>query len=111
MAEPSYEPRSIKILDDGLEIVWGDEHLTLLRHRFLRGQCGCAGCVDEWTQKRRVSEEQVAPDVKAEDLLEVGNYAVQVLWSDLHYEGIFPFKVLRRLCQCSECLTARQAQR
>ena len=48
----------------------------------------------------------VDPDVKAEDILEVGNYAIQVLWSDLHYLGIFPFRVLRGLCPCAECQTA-----
>jgi DUF971 family protein len=110
MADPSYEPRSIKILDSGLEIVWSDEHLSLLPHRFLRGHCGCAGCVDEWTHQRRVGIEQVAADVKAEDMLEIGNYAVEILWSDLHYEGIYPFRVLRALCQCSICLADSQAQ-
>lgn len=106
MAEPMYEPRSIQVLDQGLEIVWEDQHRTLLPHRYLRGHCGCAGCVDELTHQRRVGLEEVDPDVKAEDILEVGNYAIQVLWSDLHYLGIFPFRVLRGLCPCAECQTA-----
>ena len=110
MADISHEPRSIKILDEGLEIVWADQHLTLLPHRFLRGQCGCAGCVDEWTHQRRVGVEQVDPDVRAEDMLEIGNYAVEILWSDLHYEGIYPFRVLRKLCQCPECEAGRKTQ-
>ena len=106
MAEPMYEPRTIQVLDQGLEIVWGDQHRTLLPHRYLRGHCGCAGCVDELTHQRRVGLEEVDPDVKAEDILEVGNYAIQVLWSDLHYLGIYPFRVLRGLCPCAECQTA-----
>ena len=106
MAEPMYEPRTIQVLDQGLEIVWEDQHRTLLPHRYLRGHCGCAGCVDELTHQRRVGLEEVDPDVKAEDILEVGNYAIQVLWSDLHYLGIYPFRVLRGLCPCPECQTA-----
>ena len=110
MAESINDPRSIQILDQGLEIVWGDQHRSLFPHRFLRGHCGCAGCVDERTHQRRVGVEDVDPGVKAEEFIEVGNYAIEILWSDLHYQGIYPFRVLRQLCQCQECLAAHSVK-
>ena len=45
----------------------------------------------------------VAADIHAEDHLMVGRYAVQFLWSDAHFTGIYPFEMLRMLCQCDEC--------
>ena len=38
-------------------------------------------------------------ETRAEDYLMVGRYAVQFLWSDAHYTGIYPFNVLRAPCQ------------
>ena len=99
MAEPSYDPSTIQILDDGLEVVWKDNERTVLPHRFLRGRCGCAHCVDEWSHERRVGVNDVDPNVRAEDFIEVGNYAIEILWSDLHYTGIYPFRLLRQLAQ------------
>ena len=101
-------PQSIKIQEDGLGLKWHDGHQTVLPFRFLRGNCGCAVCVDEMTHTRKVGVEDVDPDVRAEDFIEVGNYAVEILWSDLHYEGIYPFKLLRQLCTCPECAVNRQ---
>ena len=39
----------------------------------------------------------VPANIQAEDYLMVGKYAVQFLWSDGHYTGIYPFDMLRSL--------------
>jgi DUF971 family protein len=103
MADPMYEPKSIQILGEGLALLWKDGHRTLLEHRYLRGRCGCAQCVDEMTHERLVAVQDVGPDVRVEDFIEVGNYAVEILFSDLHFTGIYPFTLLRKLCNCTEC--------
>ena len=102
MAERPYRPTMVRILPDGLEVAWDDGHRSLLPHRLLRGHCGCAHCVDELTHQRRVSTEDVDPDVRVEDYLEVGNYALHLLFSDLHETGIYPFQLLRQLGTGSE---------
>jgi len=33
----------------------------------------------------------------------VGNYAVSLTWKDGHNTGIYPFRLLRRLCPCDAC--------
>lgn len=43
-------------------------------------------------------------DVEALDWMQVGRYALQFLWSDAHSTGIYPFTLLRHLCQCDQCL-------
>ena len=99
MAEPKYEPASFEVTPDGLHIVWKDGLDSVLPHRYLRGNCGCAECVDETTRVRHVSVDHVAPDVRIEDTLENGRYALGLLFSDLHQTGIYPFKRLRDLVQ------------
>ena len=97
MAEPKYEPKSVEITQDGLHIVWKDGLDSLLPHRYLRGNCGCAECIDEMSRVRQVKVEDIAEDVRIEDYLEVGRYALGLLFSDLHQTGIYPFKRLRDL--------------
>ena len=111
LADPMYEPHSIHVLDGALQVVWKDGHDTHLRPRYLRGNCGCAHCVDEITHRRRTGVQDVEETVRVEDVLRVGNYALAVLFSDLHATGIYPFVLLRNLCDCLDCKALRQAQR
>ena len=99
MAEQRYEPRSINVLEEGMRILWRDGQQFLLPHRVLRGNCGCAQCVDEMTHIRQVSVDDVPESIRVEDVLEIGNYAIGILFSDLHDTGIFPFRHLRELCE------------
>ena len=91
-------------LDDGDVVVeWADGHRSRYGAKYLRVNCGCAECVEEWSRRRILDPATVPADIAAEDYLMVGRYAVQFLWSDGHYTGIYPFDVLRRLCDCAEC--------
>jgi len=94
----------VKLEEDGVHILWDDEHASYYPHRFLRGHCCFAGCVEEMTGRRRVAEEDVRENVQAVDWMQIGRYAVQFLWSDTHDSGIYPYDLLRKLCRCSECL-------
>ena len=97
MADPEFLPKRIKIVDDGLHILWADGLESLLPHRYVRGNCSCAQCVDEMTHVRHVGVDEVPSDVEIVATMEVGRYAVGLLFSDLHDSGIFPFKRLREL--------------
>lgn len=83
--------------DKELLFTWGDETRTLLSNRLIRYHCGCAGCIDEMTGKRRIREEDVAPDIKPLRIENVGNYAIKIHWSDGHNTGIYSFELLRTL--------------
>lgn len=86
-----------------LQITWADGHVSSFEAPALRGACPCASCVDEITGERRFGPEDTAAGVEIEGLQLVGNYAVQIDWSDGHSTGIFSFDYLRGLCNCDRC--------
>ena len=86
-----------------VEVEWSDGHRSSYDAKYLRVNCGCAECVEEWSNRKLLDPATVPADIRAEDHLMVGRYAVQFLWSDEHYTGIYPFELLRKICACDEC--------
>ena len=92
------EPTNVQLLPEGIAIHWADGHTCLYPHRELRLQCRCAECIGEWPNRRTLDTDTVPQDVVAVDYMTVGRYALQFLWSDTHYTGIYPYTLLRELC-------------
>lgn len=78
-----------------LEVSWPDGEIHRLPYRFLRAECPCASCRDEWTGERIIQIEHVREDVKLEGIEAVGSYAIQPSWSDGHSTGIFTWELIR----------------
>jgi len=71
--------------------------MSFYRARQLRLACPCAQCVEEWTGKKLLREEQVPRDISLRSTDLVGRYALTFVWSDGHQTGIFSFDYLRQL--------------
>lgn len=100
----NFNPTGIeKIDDDKLRIVWEDKHESVYSFRFLRQNCPCAMCRDEWSGEMLLDPGDVAEDIRSTKAEIVGNYAISFSFSDGHGAGIYSFENLRRLCQCGEC--------
>lgn len=56
----------------------------------LRRQCRCALCVDEMTGAPKLDPADVSEDVKPMKMAPVGNYALDILWSDGH-PSLYPY--------------------
>ena len=95
--------RKIEIQDSNILVQWEDDHQSKFEARYLRINCGCAECVEEWSRRQLLDPATIQANLTAEDYLLVGQYAVQFLWSDAHYTGIYTFDLLRKLCQCNDC--------
>ena len=96
-------PASVDVSDDAITIVWKDGHESVYPHRYLRLRCHCATCVGEGMGRHSMDPTTVPEDVVALEYMPVGRYALQFLWSDAHYTGIYPFDALRESWPCSEC--------
>ena len=67
-----------------LRIVWNDGSESAYPYDFLRNHCPCALCVDEWTGKRKSLILLLPSNFRAMKIDPVGNYAIQIGWSDGH---------------------------
>ena len=97
----------VELNESAVDVEWNDGHKSSYDAKYLRINCGCAECVEEWSNRKLLDPASVPADIRAEDYLMVGRYAVQFLWSDAHYTGIYPFEMLRALCPCEECKAAQ----
>ncbi len=81
-----------------LQITWSDGQVCTYPVAHLRRNCRCAACVDEWTGAQILKPSDVNDSVKPITLNPVGNYAINIEWSDGHKSGIYTFEHLRELC-------------
>lgn len=86
-----------------LLISWQDGHRSLYPYRFLRLNCPCAGCRDEWSGKRLIVLDKIPEDIKSLEMAPVGRYAIRFRWSDRHETGIYGYDFLRGICPCEAC--------
>ena len=107
------KPASIKVhvsTGEGVEITWSDQHTSRYDFPYLRDHCPCALCNDEREKKAKGGPSagspllpMYKPRVTAKSANAVGNYAVQIQFSDSHATGIFSFEHLREICPCEAC--------
>jgi DUF971 family protein len=108
--KPEHTPAEVAPTEDAtqLRIRWSDGHVSEYPPRYLRLQCRCAGCVNEFTGKPILVPEHVPADIYPLKIEYVGRYALGFLWSDMHRTGIYSFELLRRICPCAECAAAQE---
>lgn len=102
----------------GVDIVWSDAHSSHYDFSYLREHCPCATCKEESDKHSRVDAKTAGdrsvlpmfkPRVTARAASAVGNYAVQIEFTDGHRTGIYSFDHLREICSCETCAREFQA--
>jgi DUF971 family protein len=83
--------------DQVLELTWEDGPTALLPYRYLRAECPCASCRNEWTGERMIDPDSIRADLRIESMEPIGSYAVRLGWNDGHSSGLFSWDVLQRL--------------
>jgi DUF971 family protein len=81
-----------------VSFLWEDEPRVedVWTARALRCRCVCAYCRSETTGEKLLDESTVPEDIKVTAMELVGNYGVNVHFSDGHTTGIYRFSELRR---------------
>ncbi|HXZ13902.1 MAG TPA: DUF971 domain-containing protein [Candidatus Sulfotelmatobacter sp.] len=97
---------------EGVEIAWSDGHVSRYPFDYLRDLCPCALCNDEREKNARLKASggstaavlpMFKPKVKAKSASAVGNYAIQIQFTDGHSTGIYSYEHLREICPCEAC--------
>jgi DUF971 family protein len=95
-AEP---PEAIDVTPEGaFRILWPGGPETTVQPLRMRDACPCAGCVEEGTGVKLLDPASIPGDIRPLEIRPVGNYAVQIFWSDGHSTGIYTWETLRRAC-------------
>jgi DUF971 family protein len=108
------KPTDVKVrvsTGEGVDVVWSDGHTSHYPFPYLRDLCPCALCNDERDKKARMGTSPAAsielpmfkPRVTAKSAQAMGNYALQIAFSDGHATGIYSFEHLREICPCEAC--------
>lgn len=88
-------------------IAWADGHHSTYGAWYLRGLCPCAVCQGHGQATAFVAD---AEKTALADVLEVGHYALNLVWQDGHRTGIYALETLRRLCPCAACRLRQGAE-
>jgi DUF971 family protein len=91
-------PEAIDVTPSGdVRILWGGGREVTLPAARLRDACPCAGCVEEGTGRKLLDPATIPADIRPTEIAPVGNYAVQIQWSDGHSTGIYSWQTLREI--------------
>ncbi len=118
--DPRKKPISIKVHvsnGTGVDITWADGHSSHYEFAYLRDECPCATCNDERGKKEAFKSLSTGfasspvlpmfkPKPRAQAATQVGNYAIQISFTDGHSTGIYSYEHLRSICPCAECAKA-----
>lgn len=91
---PSFE--KVFFEDNFLHIHWKNKEKSKYGYYFLRVQCPCASCVDELSGERILNEKYIPKNITPLKSNFVGNYALQIHWSDGHKTGIYTWNFFYR---------------
>jgi len=89
--------------DKQLEIDWQDGTKSIYTLALLRSMCPCAACRehrDKEAEKKtllKILPGNYSGEIRAVNASLVGNYALQIEWSDNHDSGIYSFQYLREI--------------
>ena len=113
--DPRKKPTDVKVHVSngaGLDIVWFDGHRSHYEFAFLRDECPCATCNDQRRKKETAKVPgaigssvlpMYKPKMSARGAKPLGNYALQIEFTDGHSSGIYSYDHLRTICPCQEC--------
>jgi ATP-binding protein involved in chromosome partitioning len=99
----------VGLLRSKIAFKWPDGHETVYSARDLRLACRCAGCIEEMSGAKLLQPTSVPETVRAKRIDLMGQYAIQIGWTDGHDTGIYNFRDLRRNCPCATCAAMRAA--
>lgn len=94
-------PTDIRALSEDRVLVvdWGEGQQANFPFTFLRAQCQCAHCVNEWTGEQILDVATIPADIAVANLELVGGYAIRIHWTDGHNSGLFTWERLLELSQ------------
>ena len=99
----SLKPDDIIIMGDNIAIKWNDESESFIATSELREKCPCANCSGEsdvFGNVYKGSDERLNNNGQKYIInayINIGHYAIRIMWADGHNAGIYSFNFLKSL--------------
>jgi DUF971 family protein len=94
----SEPPEAIDLMPDhAVQVSWPGGKRVVIPAKTLRDGCPCAGCIEEMTGRKLLDPATIPGDIHAVSIQPVGNYAIQIEWSDGHATGLYTWATLRAI--------------
>ena len=96
------KPKNIMMLEKSVAIKWNDGSESFFSNKQLRDVCPCANCSGETDVFGTVYGGTVNVNSHKEKYnirgyLNIGHYAIRIVWGDGHNSGIYSFTFLKQL--------------
>ena len=92
---------NLLLMETELAIKWNDEKESYIPLKLLRDHCPCAHCSGETDAFGNVykgpNQTLGETSYKAVNMEKVGHYALRIFWGDRHADGLYTYKMLRKL--------------
>ncbi|MBP3193595.1 gamma-butyrobetaine hydroxylase-like domain-containing protein [Natronogracilivirga saccharolytica] len=103
--EKKYQIQKITVNSETreLQVGWADGHHSRYPMEGLRRACPCVYCQGGHENMGKKVDPEIFLQPSGQNrtiskISQVGNYAVQIIWSDGHQNGIYRFDALRDMC-------------
>ncbi|BBM89058.1 hypothetical protein COTS27_00746 [Spirochaetota bacterium] len=101
--EGRYTP-DVSYNERNVTLVFPTGEKITLANDYLRFNCPCALCRDETSGVRKITREQIPPNIAATSVKPLGNYALAFTWNDRHSSGIYSYQLLKKLASTEPVL-------
>ena len=97
------KPKNIVAMGENLAIKWDDDSESFISNKKLRDACPCAHCSGETDVFGNVYKGKSSPDsgdvekYNIKGYMNIGHYAIRIVWGDNHNAGIYSFDLLKTL--------------
>ena len=99
----SLKPDDIIIMDSNVAIKWNDDSESFIPTAELREKCPCANCSGEsdvFGNVYKGSDDSLNDKGQKHIIntyINIGHYAIRIIWGDGHNAGIYSFNFLKSL--------------
>jgi DUF971 family protein len=96
------KPENIIIMENNIAIKWVDGSESFIDNKMLRKKCPCANCSGESDVFGNIYKGDTTQSKKSNQYIinrymDIGHYAIRIIWEDGHNAGIYSFKFLKTL--------------
>ena len=96
------KPETIVIMDDNIAIKWDNNSESLISNKIMRDKCPCANCSGEsdvFGNIYKLNNPQLENNSRyiLKRYMNIGHYAIRIIWGDGHNAGIYSFDFLKTL--------------